>query len=131
MSTATVPPVTTTVSTATVPPVTTTVSTDTVPPVTTIVSTATEPPVTTTVPKASVSAVPSTIPVHFQIAAQASEWQQPGSIAGIFIGILVLLTTVILIAVCVGVAIYGYRHPASRVGMYMIEVSVCFIRLLF
>lgn len=57
-----------------------------------------------------------------EIAAQASEWQQPGSIAGIFIGILVLLTTVILISVCVGVAIYGYRHPASRVGMYMIEV---------
>ena len=102
------------VPTATVPPVTTTV-----PPVATTV-----PAVTTTVPKASVSAVPSTIPVHFQIAAQASEWQQPGSIAGIFIGILVLLTTVILISVCVGVAIYGYRHPASRVGMYMIEVSV-------
>ena len=61
---------------------------------------------------------------------RASELSQPGPILGIFIGILVVITTIVLIFVCVGVAVYGYRHPNSRVGMYMIEVSVSLAVLL-
>ena len=145
--TATVSPVTTTAPTATVPPVTSTQPTPTVSLVTTTAPTATVPPVSTTMPTATVSPVTMTVPMYSycvpsnyncanscncmflpsQIAAQLSGWQQPGSIVGIFIGILVVIATVILISVCVGVAIYAYRHPASRVGMYMIEVSVCLL----
>ena len=72
----------------------------------------------------------ATMPVHSQIAAQAATWQQAGSIVGICIGILVVVAAIALISVCVGVAIYGYRHPASRVGMYMIEVSAFLSMLL-
>ena len=29
------------------------------------------------------------------------------------------------IAVCVGVLVYGYQHPTSKIGLFMIEVCAC------
>ena len=69
------------------------------------------------------------MPVRSQ--AQVSGWQQAGPIVGIVIGILVIVAAVALISVCVVVATYAYRHPASRVGIYMIEVSAFFPMLLY
>lgn len=82
-------------------------------------------------PTGATTPLTTTLQVQSQPAAQTSALHQPGSIVGILIGILVVIATIVLIFVCVGVAVYGYRHPASRVGMYMIEVSASLATLLY
>ena len=47
-----------------------------------------------------------------------------GAIAGVVLGGLVFLIVLAGIAVCVGVLVYGYRHPTSKIGLFMIEVCL-------
>lgn len=49
-------------------------------------------------------------------AVKPKEKNKP-SYAGIIIGVLVLIVVLLLISVCV----YGYRHPSSKIGLFMIE----------
>ena len=45
-----------------------------------------------------------------------------GAVAGVVLGGLVFLIVLAGIAVCVGVLVYGYRNPTSKIGLFMIEV---------
>ena len=46
-----------------------------------------------------------------------------GAIVGIsVVGIVVLVLVVTLTSVCIGLLVYGYRNPNSKIGLYMIEV---------
>ena len=47
-----------------------------------------------------------------------------GAIAGVVLGGLVFLIVLAVIAVCVCVLVYGYRHPTSKIGLFMIEVCL-------
>lgn len=47
-----------------------------------------------------------------------------GGVVGVVVGGLLLVLVLIAFAVCAGVLVYGYRHPTSRIGLFMIEV--CF-----
>ena len=47
-----------------------------------------------------------------------------GSIAGIAIaGAVIFVLLVVVFAFVIGLLIYGYKNPQSKVGLYMIEVS--------
>ena len=50
-----------------------------------------------------------------------------GAVAGVVLGGVVFLIVLAGIAVCVGVLVYGYRNPTSKIGLFMIEVrcTVC------
>ena len=48
-----------------------------------------------------------------------------GAVAGVVLGGLVFLIVLAGIAVCVGVLVYGYRNPTSKIGLFMIEVCAC------
>ena len=50
-----------------------------------------------------------------------------GGIVGVVVGGLLLVLVLIAFAVCAGVLVYGYRHPTSQIGLFMIEV--CFFPL--
>ena len=45
-----------------------------------------------------------------------------GAVAGVVLGGVVFLIVLAGIAVCVGVLVYGYRNPTSKIGLFMIEV---------
>ena len=45
-----------------------------------------------------------------------------GAVAGVVLGGLVFLIVLAGIALCVGVLVYGYQHPTSKIGLFMIEV---------
>ena len=47
-----------------------------------------------------------------------------GAIAGVVLGGLVFLIVLAVIAVCVCVLVYGYLHPTSKIGLFMIEVCL-------
>ena len=47
-----------------------------------------------------------------------------GAIAGVVLGGLVFLIVLAMIAVCVCALVYGYRHPTSKIGLFMIEVCL-------
>ena len=50
----------------------------------------------------------------------------PGQVAGITIGIIVtavVLSILVVVLIISIVLLYGYRHPDSGIGRYMIEVS--------
>ena len=49
-----------------------------------------------------------------------------GGVVGVVLGGLVLLALLVFIAICVGVVLYGYKHPTSKIGLFMIEVCVTY-----
>ena len=49
-----------------------------------------------------------------------------GAAVGGVLGGLVLLVLLVFIAICVGVVLYGYKHPTSKIGLFMIEVCVTY-----
>jgi hypothetical protein len=49
-----------------------------------------------------------------------------GAIVGISVsGVVVLVLVVVLTGVCIGLLVFGYRNPNSKIGLYMIEVRTC------
>ena len=49
-----------------------------------------------------------------------------GETVGITVSVIaVVLLLVAVIAVLVGLLIYGYTHPTSSIGLFMIEVCLC------
>ena len=60
---------------------------------------------------------------------QGSPTQEPlsaGGVVGVVLGGLVLLALLVFIAICVGVVLYGYKHPTSKIGLFMIEVCATY-----
>ena len=49
-----------------------------------------------------------------------------GAAVGGVLGGLVFLALLVFIAVCVGVVLYGYKHPTSKIGLFMIEVCITY-----
>ena len=49
-----------------------------------------------------------------------------GGVVGIVLGGLVFLALLVFIAICVGVVLYGYKHPTSKIGLFMIEVCATY-----
>ena len=49
-----------------------------------------------------------------------------GTAVGGVLGGLVLLALLVFIAICVGVVLYGYKHPTSKIGLFMIEVCATY-----
>ena len=48
-----------------------------------------------------------------------------GAIVGISVsGVVVLVLVVVLSGVCIGLLVFGYRNPNSKIGLYMIEVNL-------
>ena len=47
------------------------------------------------------------------------------AVGGVLAG-LVLLVLLVFIAICMGVVLYGYKHPTSKIGLFMIEVCVTY-----
>ena len=47
-----------------------------------------------------------------------------GTVAGIAVGVIVLLLLAALVLAVVAVLLYGYRHPDSGIGLKMIEVGL-------
>ena len=49
-----------------------------------------------------------------------------GAAVGGVVGGLVFLILLVFVAVCVGVVLYGYKRPTSKVGLFIIEVrAIC------
>ena len=49
-----------------------------------------------------------------------------GGVVGVVLGGLVFLALLVFIAICVGVVLYGYKHPTSKIGLFMIDVCVTY-----
>ena len=47
-----------------------------------------------------------------------------GTIAGVVLGGLVFLIVLAVITACVCALVYSYRHPTSKIGLFMIEVCL-------
>lgn len=45
---------------------------------------------------------------------------------GVSVGLtlLVLVLLVLVVGVCTGILVYGYKHPTSSIGLFMIEVRL-------
>ena len=64
---------------------------------------------------------------HISLCPQGPPSSGPlssGAIAGVVLGGLVFLIVLAMIAACVCVLVYGYRHPTSKIGLFMIEVCL-------
>ena len=57
---------------------------------------------------------------------QGSGTLSVGAVVGGVLGGLVFLALLVFIAICVGVVLYGYKHPTSKIGLFMIEVCVTY-----
>ena len=66
----------------------------------------------------------TTLPYSISLGPQGSSLSS-GAVAGVVLGGVVFLIVLAGIAVCVGVLVYGYQHPTSKIGLFMIEVCAC------
>lgn len=63
--------------------------------------------------------------VHMYLCYNVHTGLSSGAIVGISVsGIVVLVLVVMLTSVCIGLLIYGYKNPNSKIGLYMIEVHI-------
>ena len=63
--------------------------------------------------------------VHMYLCCNVHTGLSSGAIVGISVsGIIVLVLVVMLTSVCIGLLIYGYKNPNSKIGLYMIEVHI-------
>ena len=63
--------------------------------------------------------------VHMYLCYNVHTGLSSGAIVGISVsGIVVLVLVVMLTSVCIGLLIYGYKNPNSKIGLYMIEVYI-------
>ena len=49
-----------------------------------------------------------------------------GAAVGGVVGGLVFLILLVFIALCVGVVLYGYKRPTSKIGLFIIEVRIAY-----
>ena len=63
--------------------------------------------------------------VHMYLCYNVHTGLSSGAIVGISVsGIIVLVLVVMLTSVCIGLLVYGYKNPNSKIGLYMIEVRI-------